>query len=484
MDTINKGYLIGMLLYFVIVLTVGYLAARATRSENDFALGGRSIPPLFLAFSFIMTFTSSSAFVGEPGLAYIFGWPWFWFAIFCMPAVIIPATLITKRLRAYTGSLESLTIPAFLRKRYDSSSVGILATIALFIFYVAAMIAQLKAVTVIFGTMFNLSATLSVIIFTLVVTIYVTAGGFKAVVWTDVIQGSVMVLISIAVGFVAIRSVGGFSGLNSGLAAQGASLVTLTESTFVTPLAVLLMPVWLIFLTAANPYLVMRHMALPDTKKKTLVSYFIYLLILQGVILFTYLGGLSAKVLLPELSNPDYAIPQLIDTLMPSFFGALFFAGIIAAIMSTMDSMLILLSTSITEDIYVPYFRPDLSDKGRLFSQRVGIVVIAVLVAILGLIKLPNLLSLMVFFSVSGAGAAMLGPLCLGLYWDRGTKQGALVSMVLGPLSYAYLQYGMGVNLFIAGVTGGVIALVTMIAVSLATSAPSAEIINRMRAEL
>lgn len=478
---IKTGYIIGMLLYFAIVIIIGYLASRATKSESDFALGGRSIPPILLAFSFIMTFTSSSAFVGEPGLAYTFGWPWFWFAIFCMPAVVIPVTFMTKRLREYTYSLQSLTIPGFLRNRYDSVPVGVIATIALVIFYIPAMIAQLKAVAVIFDTMFGMSAAPAVLIFMAVVTIYVAAGGFKAVVWTDAAQGIIMVAISIATGIVAIKAAGGFGGLNATLAQQGESFVALTESTFVTPLTVVLMPFWLIFLTMANPYLVMRHMALPDTKKKTLTKYFIYLLLIQSVILFTYLGGLAAKALLPDLQNADYALPQLIDMIMPSFFGALFFAGIIAAIMSTMDSIMILLSTSFTEDIYIPFVKPDASNEQKVVIQRISVVGIAILVAILGLVKLPDLLSLMVMFSISGAGSAMIGPLFLGLYWDRATKAGAITSMVLAPLVYGYLEYGAGANMFAAGVIGGVVALVSMVVVSLLTTPPDQEIIRRMR---
>ena len=478
---IKTGYIVGMLLYLVIVLTIGYYAAKATKSESDFALGGRTIPPLFLAFSFIMTFTSSSAFVGEPGLAYTFGWPWFWFAIFCMPAVVLPVTFMTKRLREYTYSLQSLTIPAFLRNRYDSVPVGVVATIALVIFYIPAMIAQLKAVAVIFDTMFGMSAVLSVVLFMAVVTIYVTAGGFKAVVWTDVAQGIIMVAISIATGIVAVKATGGFTGMNAALAQQGDSFVALTESSFVTPLAVVLMPFWLFFLTMANPYLVIRHMALPDTRKKTLTKYFIYLLILQSVILFTYLGGLAARALIPDLPNADYALPRLIDMIMPSFFGALFFAGIIAAIMSTMDSIMILLSTSFTEDIFVPFIKKDSTEKQKVLVQRLSVIGIAVLVTVLGLVRLPDLLSLMVMFSISGAGCAMIGPLFLGLYWDKATKAGALTSMILAPLVYAILEYGMEVNMFIAGVTGGVIALASMVVVSLLTTQPDQEIIRRMR---
>jgi SSS family transporter len=464
------------------MLVIGWFASKsASKGMLEHGLGGRSMHPLLIAFSYIASSTSASIYMGEPAMAYHIGWPAFWVTIAIIPGMVIPALLLTSRLRKYSLRLDTMTIPSYLGERYGSDAVRVILALVIVIFYTFPLMAQYKGASILFESILGIPSTVGLVLFTLIVGFYVAVGGFRAVVWTDAIQAIPMLIFSAVLIGVCYVWVGGLSGLNAQLQQIDPTLMGVFDAEVFTPAGVIGSYIFWFIVFISNPYLSIRFMAIRDTGKRSMGTFLIATLLMATLINSNYFIGLVGRVALPGLADADYATIQMAINFLPAFIAAFMMIGIVSAMMSTIDSILLVVGTAVSEDIYRRTINKAAPDKLVLLITRLTIIAVTLVVFGLSIAKPPEFLFIIMNIGLSGVGIAVASPLLVGLFWDKASKAGALASIVVGVCLYSYLILFTPTNFWVTVGIGAVTGLVVMIAVSAVTAPPSDEILDKLK---
>ncbi|MXY57345.1 MAG: sodium:solute symporter family protein, partial [Gammaproteobacteria bacterium] len=347
----------GVFLVFYIgaMLAIGYLGGRRVQHADDFATARGSYGPLWLAFAFAATTASGATFLGGPGLAYVYGTPTIW-GNFLYPIGVYFGVLICMRLIATSGNrFGNRSIPEYLGDRYQSNGIRVIVSVfSLVLFFY--IVGQLVSGLVMFEVMLGMDPLWALLVTSVVLVIYVFMGGAHADILTDGVQGIMMLVLAAVVIVLFVFGVGGdgsMLGLFDNLEAQDDNLVGLLNTT--TPLyhswwsiaciVVAHLPLGLL------PHLGNKLWALKDTGQQ---RSFIKLAFAFGITLgMLGLGGLLARALLGDsLDNQNQALPMLFIELFPPWLAALIGVGILAAIMSTADGLVVSSSQVIANDLY------------------------------------------------------------------------------------------------------------------------------------
>ena len=443
--------------YITGMLAIGFWGQRKVKHADDFATARGSYGPVFLAFAFAATTASGATFLGGPGLAYQIGVSTTW-GNFLYPMGVYFGILITMRLVARTGNkFGNRSIPEYLGDRFQSEGIRILVSVLSLVlfFYVAG---QLVSGIVMFETMLGLDAEWALVITTLVLLVYVVLGGAHADILTDGVQGIMMLGLASLVIILFLFGVGiegGLGGVMDNLRDQNQNLATplnpesaLTHSPW-SIIAVLFAHIPLGLL----PHLGNKLWALKDaSQQKT----FVKVAFLCGITLgMMGLGGLLARALLGDSLiggefTPNASLPFLFIELFPTWLAALIGVGVLAAIMSTADGLVVSSSQVIANDLYrrsvVPYFKLEQRystqqlDRQVLQISRVSTVVVLILCGLLawGLQKVN--IALIVMIGIGGMSAAFAGPLVLGALWRGVTRQGAYAGLITGIVVFTILH--------------------------------------------
>ena len=433
-------------LYVGMMLVFGIVGQRKVTSGDDFATARSSYGPIFLAFAFAATTASGATFVGFPGIGYDAGMSVMW-SVFLYPMGVYTGVLLCLHLVSNSGhSFGMRSIPEYLGIRYQSDAVRILVSLfslSLF-FYLAG---QLVSGIIMFEVMLGLPPLVALIITSLVLLVYVVMGGAHADILTDGVQGFIMVLVGLLVTAMFVTgygSEGGFSGMLDSLRSQDENLVKMLN-----PENVLYHSWWsvvAVFL-AHVPLGMLPHIGnkLWALKEPSQRSMFIRLAFSFGLILgMLGLGGIMARAILGEGVNGNQALIMLFIELFPSWLAALLGVGILAAVMSTADGLVVSSSQIVANDIYrlsfVPKFRANLSEeeveRRVLNVSRVSTVVIMILCTILAWNMLDMNVTIIVWIGSGCMMAAFAGPLILGSVWSGVTKAGAFAGLISGGLTF------------------------------------------------
>lgn len=468
-------YLLGM-------VVIGYFSSKkASEGLESHYLGGRSMPPAVIAITFVTASTSAGVFLGEPGLAYELGLSALWAPLALVTGLILTTILYTSRLRQFTIKMGALTIPDYLGKRYDSGAVRVVLALLIIIFYTVAMMAQFKGAAILFNTFLGIPFNIGLIIFGVIVAIYVSVGGFRAIAWTDTVQAIPMILFSLVLIITTLVLTGGLSGLSDRLFEIGPALTNTFEPTMYSPWGIVGLYVFWTLIFISNPYLSTKFMAMRSSDRPSMRT-FLYITLGLGLIInLNYIVGLGARVLLPDLGNADYATIMMAVEYLPAVVAAFLMIGVLSAVMSTIDSFLLLVGQAIAEDIYRKTFNPKASEKSILRLTQVVIVIVTLVVVALTLWKTPEFLAIFIYVGTSGVGIAVAPQLLIGLFWERATKWGALMSMLIGVPFYSALVLFSDIGTFVQILLGAIVAFATMIIVSLFTSPPKEEVLRHFR---
>lgn len=311
---------------------------------------------IVLAMTLVATFTSASSFIGDPGIAYTKGLVWVYLSMIQVPTAFIILAILGKKFGMISRKIGAVTVTDYLKERYQSKTVAILASICLVIFFIAQMMSQFIGGAVLFQEITGLSYIYGLALFGIVVILYTAFGGFRAVVITDTIQGIIMVLGGFIMIFTIIHVAGGtdmlLAKLNtanshwSDIAGDGA-----TSKAFV-------MSFWVLvgIGVLGLPQTAVRAMGFKDTK--ALHKAMIYGSLVVGfLMLVMHISGVFAPAVLtlPKGVTPDHVIPRLVLQHMHPVVAGLFIAAPLAAVMSTVSSLLLLASAGIVKDIYHNY---------------------------------------------------------------------------------------------------------------------------------
>lgn len=424
----NFQLVLPFVLYMIVLVVIGVYSFKFTKTMEGFHLGGRTLNPWVAGISILFSGSSGWIFIGCAGLGYSIG-PASWFMLTSfMVTMLFVYTLIGKRLRNYSGILNSITYPEYFVKRVRAkgNSIRIVASIAVLVFMSVYVSSQYVAAAKAIGPIFNITPLTAIIITAVVVTLYCLIGGFLAVCWTDFVQGIVILGGSIIICLFLLFKAGGWTSAFQQLGTIDPKLLSINWVTF---------PMILAFCTAGlggigRPHDTIRFFALKDSKSARQVA-----IIGEFALLINYwtgyMLGYTGRIFFPSLSDPETIFPVILTEMLNPMFGGIMLAALMALIMSTVDSQLLSAASTLTEDFYHVYINKNASEQKLVWFSRISVLLIGVIGIFMALSSSSTVMNL-VLFATAGLSATFGPSLVLSLYWKRLTEQGVLASMVSG----------------------------------------------------
>ncbi|MFO7278127.1 MAG: sodium/proline symporter PutP [Pseudomonadota bacterium] len=438
-----------MILYMGICLILGFIAYRRTFNLGDFILGGRSLNSFVTAFSAQATDMSGWLLMGLPGLAYASGFDSVWMALGLTVGTYLNWKLVAARLRTRTEQLDnSLTLPDYFERRFEDRTRLLRTLTATFIlvFFVFYTSSGFVAAGRLFEALFGMPYVEAMFWGSIVMLAYTFFGGFLAVSWSDVLQGTLMIFALVLVAVLGIALAGGAGETWARIEALDPSLLDpfAVEGTSLGWIGVISLLGWGLGY-AGQPHILARFMAAQSAGHITLARRIAMAWVIT-VLAAAVIVGLTGLLALPErLEGPDRetVFIRMATDFFPPAIAGICLAGVMAAIMSTASAQLLVASSAFVQDFYRGLFRRDAGGRELLWIGRFAVLVIAVLAFLLGLDPESKVLDL-VSWAWAGFGAAFGPAIILSLYWERTTRTGALAGILVGGLTVILWKQGLG----------------------------------------
>jgi len=463
--------------YLLAMLGIGMFAYKLTNKHSDYILGGRGLAPAVAALSAGASDMSGWLLLGLPGALYASGMNQAWIVIGLMIGIFLNWQFIAKRLRIYTEvSGDALTLPDFLDNRFRDHTrlLRILSAVVILIFFTLYTSAGLVGGGLLFEQSFGLDYSMALWVGALIIVSYTFLGGFLAVCWTDFIQGIIMFLGIIIVPVLAIQSLGGLGSVVSQVGQIDAGFNDILTNTSL--LGIISLMAWGLGYFG-QPHILARFMAVRnprDVPKAQMVAMFWVVLAMYGA-LFTGYAGVAYFADAP-LDNPETVFLQFTQVLTNPWLGGILLAGVLAAIMSTVDSQLLVCSSVISEDFYKGILKPSAGDRELVHLGRISVIIIAFIATLLASNPETRILAL-VAYAWAGFGAAFGPVIILSLFWHRITRNGAAAGIVVGALTVIiWKQLSGGLFDVYEILPGFIFSLVAIVVVSLLDNVPAIEI--------
>lgn len=445
---------VAFFVYLLLLLVIGVIMYRMTNDLSDYVLGGRKLGPTVAALSAGASDMSGWLLLGLPGAIYLSGLAEAWMAIGLAVGAYLNWQFVAKRLRIYTEvSNDSITIPDFLENRFKDTShvLRVISAFVILLFFTFYTSSGMVAGAKLFEASFGLSYQPALWIGTIVVVSYTLLGGFLAVAWTDFIQGSLMFLALIVVPIVALNQMGG---LNEAVQAVGQIDAThLNMIKGVSIMAIISSIAWGLGYFG-QPHIIVRFMALRSPKDVPVARFIgttwmilgLYGSIFIGLVGLAFISTQDVSILskfgidvitengIQFLDDPEKIFIAFSQILFHPLVSGILLAAILSAIMSTIDSQLLVSSSAVAEDFYKAIFRRSASDKELVWVGRIATLVIALIAAIIAMNPESSVLEL-VSYAWAGFGAAFGPIILLSLFWRRITRNGALAGIIIGAVT-------------------------------------------------
>lgn len=463
-----------MIVYLVVnaVLGVVYSKRQDRLSQMSFDkkyfMGSRGMNGIVLAMTTVATYASVSSFISGPGAAAMtYGFSQAWVAGVQVGAAFLVLGILGKKFAVVSRKTGAVTVAGYLKVRYKSDALVILTTVIMLVFFVTQMIAQFMGGATLIESMTGLPYWLSLVIFAGVVILYTAFGGFSAVVITDTLQGIIMLIGTFLFLFFVVKNLGDFDTMALTLNENLPGWDTLTGTGY-TPGSLLSFWVLVGVGVIGLPQTAVRGMGFKDTR--SLHSAMLIGTITAGVLMIgMHVGGAWAGALIggQEFASSDYVIPAVIQQIMPVGVAGIFLAAPMAAVMSTVSSLLILASASIVKDLWGTYIVKDNPAKKAKFQKHISTssfavtLLIGILVFVLTLTP-PDIIFWVNLFAMGGLECCFFWPIVGGVFYKKGNRQAAMASSVIGVLvyviSYQFKLTIWGVNSVVWGLLLGGIA--------------------------
>ncbi|SDO38647.1 sodium/proline symporter PutP [Alkalicoccus daliensis] len=427
--------IITFIVYLVGMIALGLIAYKMTDNLSDYVLGGRRLGAGVAALSAGASDMSSWLLLGLPGALYAAGLVEAWIAIGLAVGAIINWMFVAGRLRSYTEiANDSITLPDFFENRFKdkSKSLRIVSAVLILIFFTFYTSSGLVGGAVLFESTFGLDQSTALWVGAVIIIAYTFLGGFLAVSWTDFVQGILMFLALIVIPIFAIVDFGGVGPTFDTIRSIDPANLSLFEGVGFIGIVSLLG--WGLGYFG-QPHIIVRFMAIRSMKelpKAQGIGITWVILSMTGAV-FTGLVGIAYFADAP-LDNPETVFLEFTQVLFHPIVAGVLLAAVLAAIMSTIDSQLLVSSSALAEDFYKGMIRPKASQKELVMVGRIGVLAVAVVALILAQNPDATVLEL-VSYAWAGLGATF-GPLILfSLFWKRMTRNGALAGMISGGLT-------------------------------------------------
>lgn len=429
-----------LIIYFLILLFTGFLASKNTSSLEDFFLGGRKLDSIMLSTSVSSTGMSGWLALGFAGYTYENGFQSLWIMVpSATIGILLCYVLISKRIRLYSEQTASITIIEVIKKRFydDNNTLTIVFSIVLSAAAIIYISGQLIAIGKLLNILLGWSFFSSIIIAVIVMIFYTVLGGFTAVCWTDFIQCGLMAAGSFIAGSLAIQFAGGLGSLSQKVVETNQMFYEFAITPF-SSFDAIIMGISLfigdgILNWIGQPTLMVRYMAAKDIKtlkSAPLITITIQCILFVGIFIATiYMRTqFPEPMLLPYDGDTETVLIQFFITMAHPLLTGIFISSILAAVMSTSDSLFMMATSVIVNDIY-NYFRPRSSQKHLIYISRLVTIFLGITAVIISMDKSSVLWSTWLGWTTLGI---MGMPVIIGLYWARATKEGAIWGLISG----------------------------------------------------
>lgn len=475
-------FLVIITIYLGIMGVIGYYATKQTTNLREYFVMSGKAGVILSGLAYFSTQYSMSTFMGVPGTTYKVGFAGLSISVPGLAfSMLIPALLVGRKLIRLGHRHKMLTMADYLADRYESTAIrGLLAAIMV-IFLVPMMGAQTIGAGIIFHTYTGAPEWIGIVAMGITVILYCMCGGIRGAMLTDVIQGSLMVLTAAVTFMVSVDLGGGLSAITSKLAATNPAYLTHPGVGNSMPWQnyVSMIIMWSFF-TIGQPHLFTKFFAMKN-----------YQVMFKAVILGTAgmwfsatlieWSGVNGIVSIPGLkgTNTDFIVPLLLQNGVNPYISSLLIAGIFAAGMSTISSVLITSTGAVTRDMYQKILQRDATDDDAFRMSRIVTIVLGILAILIGVYHPASIFTL-VLFAFGGLGI-WVAPILLGMYWKRATKTAAFVSVIFGELLYVamvlkFKAWAFGFNPLIVA---WAVTMVLMVVVSLMTTPASPATLKR-----
>ena len=435
--------------YLVLLLSIGFYFYRRNESIEEYLLGGRTMGAWVTALSAQASDMSGWLLMGLPGAIYAGGLTNAWIAVGLFIGTVLNWIFVSRRLRAYTQNTGSITLPCFFEARFGDPTglLRIVGAIVILIFFTIYASSGLVAAGKLFEATFGVSYLAAVLIGGAVIVLYTFLGGFLAVCWTDLLQGSLMVVALVAVPLMAYGRAGGSEGIRSAMLAKDIA-TSVSPPGGAALLAIVSAMAWGLGYFG-QPHILVRFMSAKSLRKLSAsmgIAIVWVFVSLAGAVAVGLIGiGLFRS---PPLADAEKVFIHMIADVTGPWLGGIMLAAVLSAIMSTIDSQLLVCSSALTEDFYQKVIKRDAGQREIVRVGRICVVGVSVVALILALRPNDTILGI-VAYSWGGFGAAF-GPLILfALYSRRTSWPAALAGMVTGTVVLVvWKQIGLGDHLY------------------------------------
>ena len=444
----TSGIAIAMVIYFVAMILIGIYGYTRTQTMDDFMVGGRSLPPLVAALSAGAADMSGWLMMGLPGALYLTGLVESWIAIGLLIGSWCAWKWVAPRLRSYSQIAgDSITVPSFMSARLKDEKyiLQLVAGIIILFFFTIYVASGMVSGGVFFESIFHVNYHVGMVLVAGVVILYTLVGGFLAVSWTDMVQGIMMLIALLLVPIFGVVALGGFGVMTDTLNGLEGQMFSIVGDGAAGKLSILNGLAWGLGYVGM-PHVIVRYMALRSPKEATsarrLGIGWMFLCVL-GATLTALIGralsenGLAGikEALALVKQNPQESIYLVMgQQLFPSVLAGFMLAAILAAIMSTVSSQLLVTSSAVVEDIYRGIKKRRLLGAKGINAGRMVVLAISVIAAFFAWFRTDSILGL-VAFAWAGFGAAFGPVIVLSLYWRKYTWQGAAAGMAVGAIT-------------------------------------------------
>ncbi len=443
--------IIMLVLFFGVMIGVGFYSRKHTTDVKGFVLGGRSVGPWLTAFAYGTSYFSAVIFVGYAGQ---FGWKFgiasTWIGIGnAVIGSLLAWVILGRRTRIMTQHLDSATMPQFFGERFQSKGLKLTASVIVFIFLIPYTASLYNGLSRLFGMAFNIDYSVCIIIMSILTAVYVIAGGYMATAINDFIQGIIMLFGIVIVIAAVLKINGGFTGSLDGLAQIVDTNVSSTPGIFNSffgpdPLSLGFVVILTSLGTWGLPQMVQKFYAIKsesDIKKGTIISTFFAVVVAGGCYFLGGFGRLfSNKIEVLEdgtLKNGfDSIIPTMLSDLSPLLIGLVVIL-VLSASMSTLSSLVLASSSTLTIDFLKDNIIKKMSEKKQVLSMRILVVVFIAISAVIALFQYnttSNFIAQLMGISWGALAGAFLAPFLFSLYWKKTTKAACYVSFAFGSL--------------------------------------------------
>ena len=429
------------LAYLLVVLAIGIVAWRSTADLKDYILGGRRLGRWVTALSAQASDMSGWLLLGLPGYAYLAGLESLWLVVGLLAGTWLNWRLTARRLREATEAYgDALTLPEYLQRRFADPSGGLrlLGAAVVLLFFTFYTASGLVAGGKLFETVFGLPYVWAVMAGAGAVLAYTFLGGFLAVSWTDAFQGLLMFGALVVVAAIGVDAVGGFGGLERMLEARNPEMLdafTDAAGEPITVIAALSLVGWG-FGYFGQPHILARFMAARTSAQITDSRRIAVAWVTVALAAATVVGLTGAAYIDVPLEGADSekVFMAMAAALLHPVVAGVCLAGILAAVMSTADSQLLVASSAVSEDLYRDWLRPSAGPGELLWVGRFAVVAIALIAFVLALDPDSKVLDL-VAYAWAGFGASFGPTILASLYWPRMSRAGAYAGIIVGAVT-------------------------------------------------